>query len=57
MTDLIRGEKDVYETKYRIQHADGSYITFYDKGKIVQRIGSEMRIAGMVFNLDSINKL
>lgn len=53
----LSGEKDVYETKYRIKHSDGSYRTFYDKGKIVQKHGEEVRIAGMVFDLDSMSML
>lgn len=57
MMDHMSGQKDLYETKYRIKHADGTYRTFYDKGKIVQRRGDEIRIAGMVFNLGSMTEL
>ena len=57
MMDHMTGVSDIYETKYRILHADGSYKTFYDKGKIIQRIGDDIRIAGMVFDLDSMSRL
>ncbi len=57
MTAHMSGKADVYETKYRIQHADGSYRNFYDKGKIVQRKGEEIRVAGMVFDLDAMSML
>lgn len=57
MRDHMTGKAKIYETKYRIKHADGTYRTFYDKGKIVQKRGDEIRIAGMVFNLDSMAAL
>ena len=57
MMQHIQGSKDIYETKYRIMAADGSYRQFYDKGRIVQKVGNDMRIAGMVIDLDSISKL
>ena len=57
MMQHIEGKKELYETKYRIRAADGSYRKFYDKGRIVQKLGEDTRIAGMVIDLDSISKL
>lgn len=55
MTDLISGKTDIYETKYRIKHIDGTYKTFYDKGRIVQKQDDTTRIAGMVIDLDDLH--
>lgn len=48
MTDHYTGIKDIYETTYRIKAHDGSYLTFYDKGKIVERNGDSFIVAGVV---------
>ncbi len=37
MRDHLSGQKDLYECKYRIKCKDGSWKTFHDKGKIVER--------------------
>lgn len=57
MMDHMTGKSPIYETKYRIKHADGTYKTFYDKGKIVQKRGDEIRIAGVVVNVGSMAAL
>jgi PAS domain S-box-containing protein len=55
MTDHLEGKTDYYETKYRIMHKDGHYVTFYDRGKIVQRSADgEIKIAGIVLNVAEI---
>ena len=56
MRDHLEGKTDVYETEYRIQCKDGSYRTFYDKGKIVQRHGKEMKVAGIVIDISDNSK-
>ncbi|HRL50989.1 MAG TPA: PAS domain-containing protein, partial [Enterococcus aquimarinus] len=33
----LRGEVPVWEVKYRIQAKDGTWKTFYDRGKVTQR--------------------
>ena len=48
MMDLIEGRSDAYETRYRIQHKNGHYERFYDKGKIVGTKGKDLVIAGFV---------
>lgn len=57
MMDHIEGKKDIYETKYRIKTKSGDYRTFYDRGKIVQRKGENIRIAGMVLDVTNIGKI
>lgn len=48
MKDHYTGKIDVYETTYRIKAKDGSYKTFYDKGRIVERNGDTFIVAGVV---------
>ena len=48
MTDHYTGKKEFYETTYRIKAKDGTYKTFYDKGKIVERVGDSFTVAGVV---------
>lgn len=48
MSDHYTGKKDVYETTYRIKANDGTYVTFHDKGKIVERTGDSFVVAGVV---------
>lgn len=48
MSDHYTGKKDVYETTYRIKASDGTYVTFHDKGKIVERTGDSFVVAGVV---------
>lgn len=57
MMQLMKGNKETYETKYRIKAADGSYKLFYDKGKIVERNDSGFIIAGMVIDITGITIL
>lgn len=51
MRALLTGEKDVYETKYRIKTKSGGYVVYYDKGRIVGRKNGELAIAGIVMNV------
>lgn len=53
MTDHLEGRTPLYETQYRIKAKDGSYLTFYDRGRIVGRKGKELAIAGIVLNITS----
>ncbi len=57
MKDHLEGRAEVYETQYRIKAKDGSYKVFYDKGKIVQNRNGEIRIAGVVVNVEALQKL
>lgn len=52
MQALLSGEKDVYETKYRIKTKGDGYVTYYDKGRIVGKNNKgELAIAGIVLNV------
>lgn len=48
MTDHYTGKLPTYETTYRIKAKDGSYITFHDQGKIVERFKGTFTVAGVV---------
>ena len=51
MEGHMSGKNEYYETKYRIKHKEGHYITFYDRGKIVYSDGKVTKIAGIVINM------
>ncbi len=48
MRDHYEGRAKFYETTYRIKHKDGHYVTFYDKGQIVERTEKTFIVAGIV---------
>jgi hypothetical protein len=48
MTDHYEGRAECYETTYRIKAGDDSYVTFHDKGKIVERTDDGFVVAGIV---------
>jgi two-component system CheB/CheR fusion protein len=54
MKDHMTGKKDVYETKYRIKASDGSYRTFFDKGRIVERYDGGYTVAGIVMDITEL---
>lgn len=51
MRDHIEGKAESYSVTYRIKTADGSYRTFRDMGKIVQRKQKDFRVAGIVIDV------
>lgn len=55
MTSHMEGKASVYECEYRIQAKDGSYVWFYDRGKITQRDanGKPEFVAGIVFDISA----
>lgn len=57
MRDLMSGQRDIYECKYRIKASDGSYKTFYDRGRVVERLKDSYTVAGMVFDVSSLELL
>ena len=57
MDDHINGKLPYYETKYRIKHKKGQYITFYDRGKIVFKDKKMVKIAGIVINMSEDRNL
>lgn len=53
MSDHYTGKAEMYDTVYRIEAKDGSYKTFHDKGKIVERNGDSFVVAGVVSKVES----
>ncbi|MFZ1812115.1 MAG: PAS domain-containing protein [Candidatus Saccharimonadales bacterium] len=53
MQNHLDGKTTTYETTYRIRHADGTYLTFFDKGRVVSRKDGEIVIAGIVMSIDA----
>lgn len=53
MMDHLDGKKELYETSYRIQHSDGHYVTFLDRGKVVGKKDGETLLAGFVFDAEA----
>ncbi|WP_423190010.1 sensor domain-containing diguanylate cyclase [Alkalibacterium sp. f15] len=53
MRDHLSGKVPVWEVKYRIQSKDGSYKTYYDRGKVTQRseTGEPLFLTGIVFDV------
>ena len=52
MKDHYEGRVEYYETVYRIRHKDGHYVTFHDKGQVVERTESSFIVAGIVSRVD-----
>jgi hypothetical protein len=50
MRDHLEGREPLYETSYRIKHADGHYVQFLDRGKIVGQRDKETLLTGFVFD-------
>ncbi|QWB99696.1 sensor domain-containing diguanylate cyclase [Mycoplasmatota bacterium] len=53
MRSHLSGKSDVYEVEYRIQHKDGHYLWFYDRGTITKRdsSGNVLLVQGIVFDV------
>ena len=51
MREHLQGEKELYETTYRIKHKDGHYLTFYDCGHITKKTGDDITITGFVMSI------
>ena len=55
MRDHLDGKTAYYQTSYRIRAKDGSYRTFFDRGKVVERKNGSVTIAGFVFDMTNFN--
>ena len=53
MRDHYEGRADTYDTTYRIKAKDGKYVTFHDKGRIVERTDYSFVVAGVVARVDT----
>ena len=53
MRDHLAGTSPVWEVRYRIRTKDGSYKTYYDRGKVTQRSedGRPLFLSGIVFDV------
>jgi len=49
----LQGQSDAYEVEYRIQHKDGHYLWYYDRGTVTKRKedGSPLIVQGIVFDV------
>jgi len=58
MREHLMGLRDSYETEYRIRSIDGTYVWYYDRGKVTKRDndGNALVVSGIVFDI-SKNKL
>lgn len=56
LLDHVNGEAKLYESLYRIKAFDGEEITFYDRGKVVQREGDYVRVVGFITNVSAFEK-
>jgi|GEM_PF-3354353 len=48
----IDGQKNFYETSYRIQHKNGTYLQFYDIGQVIERSEGKVVIMGFVWSIE-----
>jgi diguanylate cyclase (GGDEF)-like protein/PAS domain S-box-containing protein len=53
MRKHLAGVTPVYEVEYRIQHKDGHYLWYYDRGRVVDRTpeGKPVFLEGIVFDI------
>lgn len=53
MREHLAGKIPVWEVKYRIKSKDGTYKTYYDRGKVTQRSedGAPLFLTGIVFDI------
>lgn len=59
MRGHLRGDLPAYEVEYRIQHKDGHYLWYYDRGTVVKRSeeGTPEIIQGIVFDITESKKI
>ena len=59
MSNHLSGKTEAYEVEYRIQHKDGHYIWYYDRGSVIKRTddGKPLLLQGIVFNISESKKI
>lgn len=55
----LHGITDAYESEYRIQHKDGHYLWYYDRGTVTQKDenGKPLLLQGIVFDITESKKI
>jgi len=59
MKKHLSGDSEAYEVEYSIQHKDGHYIWYYDRGSVIKRDGNgkPLLLQGIVFNITESKKI
>jgi diguanylate cyclase len=59
MRNHLMGKTEAYEVEYRIQHKDGHYIWYYDRGTVTKRdsSGKPLIIQGIVFDISESKRV
>ncbi len=59
MRDHLSGKRDAYEVEYRIQHKEGHYVWYHDRGVVTLRDeqGKPLLLQGIVFDLTEQKKV
>ncbi|PKK99581.1 MAG: hypothetical protein CVV57_00595 [Tenericutes bacterium HGW-Tenericutes-2] len=59
MRNHLMGKTGAYEVEYRIQHKDGHYIWYYDRGTVTKRdsLGKTQIIQGIVFDISESKRV
>ena len=59
MRNHMAGKTEAYEVEYRIQHKDGHYLWYYDRGTVTKRDheGKPLLIQGIVFDITESKKV
>jgi diguanylate cyclase (GGDEF)-like protein/PAS domain S-box-containing protein len=59
MRKHLYGQNEAYEVEYRIQHKEGHYIWYYDRGIITKRdeAGKPLFLQGIVFDITESKKI
>ncbi len=59
MRDHLKGITEAYEVEYRIQHKDGHYLWYYDRGVVMKRDekGMPIMLQGIVFDITETKRI
>lgn len=59
MRDHLTGKINAYEVEYRIEHKDGHYLWYYDRGTVTKRDDNHkpLMIQGIVFDISESKKV
>ncbi|MBN2880686.1 PAS domain-containing protein [Candidatus Woesearchaeota archaeon] len=57
MKEHLDGSKPLYDVIYRIRSKNGSYLTFYDCGKIIKKRGDNITLMGFVMSVGDLDNI